>query len=101
MGSKGDGVGEPADDGARGDDGVRSGRRRGAQGGPTRWRLVAAGTGDVGEAVLVLPRGSERYRVDVQADVGSPVVEVDDDPTADRSVQVSSSVGDARVQYAD
>ena len=33
MGSKGDGVGEPADDGARGDDGVRSGRRRGAQGG--------------------------------------------------------------------
>lgn len=56
---------------------------------------------DVGEAVLVLPRGSERYRVDVQADVGSPVVEVDDDPTADRSVTVSSSVGDARVQYAD
>ena len=50
MGSKGDGVEEPADDGARGDDGVRSGRRRGAQGGPTRWRLVAAGTGDAGEA---------------------------------------------------
>ena len=32
-GVQGDGVGEPADDGARGDDGVRSGRRRGAQGG--------------------------------------------------------------------
>ena len=57
-GVQGDGVGEPADDGARGDDGVRSGRRRGAQGGPTRWRLVAAGTGDAGEACGGDGRGS-------------------------------------------
>ena len=57
-GVQGDGVGEPADDGARGDDGVRSGRRRGAQGGPMRWRLVAAGTGDAGEACGGDGRGS-------------------------------------------
>lgn len=48
----------------------------------------------VGEAKVYVPLDGTRYRVDLKSDVGDERLQLPSDPAADRTISVTSSVGD-------
>jgi hypothetical protein len=53
-----------------------------------------------GSVRVVVPSSGEAYRVDARTDVGVPVIEVPQDQSSARVIDVRSSVGDVTVQTA-
>ena len=53
-----------------------------------------------GDATVVVPRTGEAYRVDLSSDHGSTDAAVRTDPTARRTIELSSQHGDVTARYA-